>query len=149
VTWAERLASARRISFDSNAVIYLLEGREPYASYVAQTAALIERGQALGVISTIVEMEVLVRPLRDSDTEAQERMRTFLQTMPNLMVRPVDRIIARRAATVRARTRLAPMDAIIVATALEERCDVIVGNDSFVAKQSLGVPYLYLEAYVV
>ena len=39
-------------------------------------------------------------------------------------------------------------DALIVATAIEERCDVIIGNDSRIARQNTGIPYLYLENYV-
>ena len=38
--------------------------------------------------------------------------------------------------------------AIIVATALEERCDAIIGNDSIIASRLTGIPYLYLDDYV-
>ena len=95
--WMNQLASLRRIGFDSNALIYLLEDREPYA---------------------------------------------------DLRVRSVDRTVAQRAARVRAQTRLDPLDAIIVATALEERCDAMIGNDSFIASRSIGIPYLYLNDYI-
>jgi len=40
------------------------------------------------------------------------------------------------------------MDAIIVATGLEDRCDAIVGNDSLIAARSQSIPYLYLDDYV-
>ena len=75
-------------------------------------------------------------------------MEIFLRQAPNLAVRSVDRVIARRAAHVRAQTRLSPMDAIIVATALEERCDAIIGNDSIIASRSIGIPYLYLDDHI-
>ena len=102
----------------------------------------------VGVISTIVELEILVKPMRDRDDDAQDRVETFLQQRPNLSIRPVDRMIARRAANIRARTRLLPMDAIIVATAVEERCDAIIGNDSMMAARTTDIPYLYLNDYV-
>ena len=41
-----------------------------------------------------------------------------------------------------------PMDAIIVATAVEERCDAIIGNDSMMAARTTDIPYLYLNDYV-
>ena len=143
-----QLAPLRRIGFDSNALVYLLEGRQPYAGYVAEIIAAMERGQTRGVLSTIVEMELLVKPLRDRNVGAQDRIELFLRQMPNLSVRPVDRVVARRAAELRARTNLSGLDAIIVATCLEDRCDAIVGNDSVIASRHLGIPYLYLDDYV-
>ncbi len=138
----------RRIAFDSNVLIYLMEKREPYAPYVVEAVSLIERGPAVGVISPVVEMELLVRPLRVGDTSTQERIELFFRSTPNLLIRSVDRAIARRAARVRASTRLRAIDAIIVATAIEERCDAIIGNDAAMASQVTGIPYLYLEDYV-
>ena len=146
--WTNKLASLRRIAFDSNALIYFLEDREPYATFVAQAITIVESGRALGFISTVVEMEMLVKPIQQRDDDAHDRAETFLRTRPNLSVRSVDRVIARRAANVRARTRLRPMDAIIVATGLEERCDAIIGNDSMIASRIVGIPYLYLDDYV-
>ena len=148
-TWQAQLSSFRRICFDSNALIYFLEEREPYAGLVAQGIALMELGYALGFLSTIVEMEILVKSIRERDTVAHDRAETFLRGRANLTVRSVDRIVARRAAEVRARTHLAPLDSIIVATGLEERCDAIIGNDSMIASRPVGIPpYLYLDDYV-
>ena len=146
--WMNRLASLRRIGFDSNALIYFLEGRQPYTNYVAQAVAMMEGGQAIGFVSTIVEMELLVKPMRERDMVGQERAEIFFRQQRNLSVRFVDRIVARRAAQVRARMYLSPLDAIIVATCLEERCDAIIGNDSFIASRIVGIPYLYLDDYV-
>ncbi|MBI2873242.1 MAG: type II toxin-antitoxin system VapC family toxin [Chloroflexi bacterium] len=146
--WEGRLSSLRRIAFDSNALIYLLEGREPYTTYVARAIEMMERGEVVGLVSTVVEMELLVKPLRDRDTGAYDRVEMFLRQRPNLTVRAVDRAVARRAADVRARTRLSPLDAIVVATALEERCDAIIGNDSLIASRLTGIPYLYMDDYL-
>ena len=109
INWQNQLSSLRRIGFDSNALIYVLEGREPYASYVSQAVELMERGHMVGVISTVVELELLVKPIRERDDDAQDRVEAFLQQRPNLSVRPMDRMIARKAADIRARTRLLPM----------------------------------------
>ena len=75
-------------------------------------------------------------------------MELFFRDSPNLVIRSFDRTIAKRAALVRASNRLLLPDAIIVATALEERCDAIIGNDSVIASQAVGIPYLYLNDYV-
>ena len=147
--WETEISPLRRISFDSNALVYLLEDRFPYASYVAQAVAMLERGWARGVLSAITEMELLVQPVRERDAATVNRMQIFFQETPNLTVRPVDRVVARRAADVRARTRLARLDAIIVATALEERCDAIIGNDYVIASRSTGISYMYLNDYAL
>ena len=146
--WTNQLAPLRRIAFDSNALIYFLENKLPYVSYVAQAVSMMDSGQAIGVMSAVAEMELLVKPMREQNTVSLARIEVFLQQQHNLVVRSVDRIVAKRAAEIRARTRLAPMDSIIVATALEERCEVIIGNDSVIASRTLGIPYLYLDDYI-
>lgn len=40
--WTDQFTSLRRIDFDSNALIYHLEGREPYAGYVAEAFVTVE-----------------------------------------------------------------------------------------------------------
>lgn len=144
--WSERLSSLHRISFDSNALIYASEGISPYAGYVGQALEMLKRGEARGFISTIVEMEMLVKPLQERNVVALDRIELFLRDTPNLFVRGVDRTVARRAAGLRA--RLHPMDAIIAATALVERCDALIGNDAMMASKVIQIPYLYLNDYV-
>ena len=147
-TWNATLSSLSRVAFDTNALIYLLERREPWFPYVQRAVEGLESGRMSGVISTTVEMEVLVGPLRNGDIEAYERIEMFLLHRPNLSIVEVSRVIARKAADIRARTSLAPMDSIIVATALDANCHAIIGNDSVIASRRTGIPYLYLNDYV-
>jgi predicted nucleic acid-binding protein len=72
----------------------------------------------------------------------------FFRESPNLVIRSLDRVVARRAALVRAESRLQLPDAIIVATALEEGCDAMVGNNASMAQRGMGIPYLYLGNYI-
>ena len=39
-------------------------------------------------------------------------------------------------------------DAIIIATALQARCDALIGNDARMARHTFGLPYLYLDGYI-
>lgn len=142
------MSAHRRVALDTNVVIYALEDVVPYRDLAQHLLRLMERGFMLGTVSTVVEAEVLVKPLRQHDQLAVERTELFFRHSPNLVVRSFDRAVARRAALVRATSRLLLPDAIIVATALEERCDVLIGNDADIARQAIGVPYLYLENYV-
>lgn len=72
---------------------------------------------------------MLVRPQREGDVEAIERIADLLSE-DGISVVPFDRPAARAAASLRAHHGLKLPDAIIVATALEAGCDVIVGNDN-------------------
>ena len=60
--------------------------------------------------------------------DALERISALLAT-EGIEVVAVDRGIARRSAVIRAGYGLQAVDAIIVATAIETSCDVIVGNE--------------------
>lgn len=148
-SWESMVTSLRCIGFDTNALIYLLEQREPWFPYVRKAMEVVESGYAQGVLSAVVEMEVLVRPLRAGDLAAYDRMDMFLLHHQNLRVAEVSRVIARQAADVRARTGLAALDSIIVATALNTRCDAIVGNDAVIASKITGIPYLYLNDFAM
>lgn len=148
LSWIDQLDGLDRIGFDTNALIYYLERRPGYFRYVAEAVDMIENRKAIGVVSTVVEMELLVKPLREQDFTSRNRIETFLRQQANLFIRPVDRTVARRAADVRARTRLDALDAIILATCLEEGCDAIIGNDSDIAANFSDIPYMYLEDFI-
>jgi predicted nucleic acid-binding protein len=147
--WASDLSKLGRIAFDTNALIYLLEGQEPHVGRVAEALWRVERGLAVGVVSTIVEMEVLVRPIRDQRFDVVERVDMLFRNVRTLLIREVDRTVARLAAGLRARTNLKTPDALIAATAVAEGCDAIIGNDQdFAVRVQQDIPYLRLDDYV-
>lgn len=146
--WTADVQTLRRVAFDSNAVIYALEGREPYAALLAEVFREMEEGRLIAVVSTVVEFEVLVYPFRRQDRTAADRFIWFFNAMPRLLKRAVDRSIAQSAALLRAHQRLGAVDALIAATAIEERCGAIIGNDVDMANRLVGVSYLLLDRYV-
>jgi predicted nucleic acid-binding protein len=109
----------------------------------------VEAGQATIVISAITEAELLVRPMQLANEEAIERIADLLSE-DGIEVIEVDRAIARRSAMIRAaqlrsgRKSLKLPDAMIVATAFDAHCDVIVGNDKDWQKIE-GLPLLILD----
>jgi predicted nucleic acid-binding protein len=88
----------------------------------------VQRGECTLIVSAITEAELLVRPERDGNVDAIERI-TDLLSENGILVVNVDRRIARRSAMVRAGSSLRLPDAIIVATALQTACEAIVTND--------------------
>ena len=103
----------------------------------------VQSGHAEIVLSAVTEAELLVRPYRDDDLDALERIGGLLDT-EGIRVLPVDRRIGRHSAVLRARHGLHTADAIIVATAIEAGCDVIVGNDKMWRRLD-EIAYLHLD----
>jgi predicted nucleic acid-binding protein len=99
------------------------------------------------LVSVMTEAELLVRPYRTRDEDAIQRI-TDLLSEPGITVVEVTRSIARTAARLHTENGLRMPDAIIVATAVETRCDVIVGNDHAWSKHPVGVNYLLLDDLV-
>ncbi|MEX2599845.1 MAG: PIN domain-containing protein [Dehalococcoidia bacterium] len=146
--WDRALEPLQRIAFDANAIIYLLEGVHPHAGLVQRALWQVERGKAAGVIPAIVEMEILVRPLREDRLDVVEQVDFLLSNVRNLTVREIDSGVARIAAGLRAHNRLKPPDALVGAAAIAEGCDAIIGNDYEFAKRVTGIEYLRLDDYV-
>ena len=146
--WDAATATLRRVAFDTNSLIYFFEATQPYAAFVAHVLSKAESRQAVAVVSAIAEMEVLVRPLRDGNRAQLRKLRLFFASLPNLVLREVDSAVAYTAARIRAETGMKAPDALIAATAIEEGCDAIIGNDRSFARRS-EIPYLVLGDFAV
>jgi predicted nucleic acid-binding protein len=131
---------------DTNAFIYFLTGREPYLTLLLPLFRRVQQGQARFIVSAITEAELLVRPQRDEDAGAIERIADLLSE-DGILVVPISRTIARHAAELRGRHRLGLADAIIVATAVETGCEAIVGNDG-AWRRLIEVPYVHLDEVI-
>jgi len=100
------------------------------------------------ILSCLVELELLVKPLCQKNRALVNGITIFLEQFPNLRTVPVSRGIARRAAEIRAESRLSLPDAVIVATCLDQGCGVVVGNDKRCAERIREVKYIYLDDFV-
>lgn len=135
------------MAFDTNALIDLLTQAEPHASLVAAVLERVAQGSMVGVVSTIVQAELLVKPIREGDAQVIANVEALLSQVPGLLVCPADSGVARQAARIRATTQLTLADAIIAATAVEQRCEAIIGNDREMATRFLEVSYILLGDY--
>jgi predicted nucleic acid-binding protein len=99
------------------------------------------------IASVITEAELLVRPERVGDQAAIQRIGDLLSE-PGIEVAEVTRRMARRAAALRSRNSLKLPDAIIVATAIETRCEAIIGNDQAWAASRVEINYVLLDDVV-
>jgi predicted nucleic acid-binding protein len=129
---------------DSSALIYFLTGVQAYFDLLVPYFQRVQSRQATMVVSAVTESELLVRPFRDRDAEAIERIADLLSE-DGIEVIEVDRAIARRAAQLRAgHMPLRLPDAMIIATALDAGCDLVLGNDGEWSKLK-GVPFARLD----
>jgi predicted nucleic acid-binding protein len=127
VALADEIPHGSRIAFDTNAVIYFIEEHAEFLPVVRPVFALLADGQATGAISVVTLLEVLVRPLRLNLHDLAQRYRDVLTR--NLAISALDVMISERAASLRAAQRLAVVDAVVAATALECGCTHLVTND--------------------
>jgi uncharacterized protein len=124
-------------------LIYFLRGVQPYDVIVNPIVRRVQGGNATLVLSTMSELEAVVKPLRDGNEEELARVEDLLVER-RVRIMPVTRTLARHAGVLRAQHGFSAPDAIIVATAEAAGCDVIVGNDRQWRGRT-GVPFLYLE----
>jgi predicted nucleic acid-binding protein len=137
------LSRSKQLLLDTNAFIYFLDGEEPYFSVLEPLFRRVQKREVLVIVSVITEAELLIRPHREEDLEAVERIGDLLSE-EGIQVVPVTRRIGRRAAVLRAAQRFKLADAIIVATAIETGCDAVVGNDGAWRKQA-EIPFVHLD----
>jgi predicted nucleic acid-binding protein len=104
-------------------------------------------GELTAVVSVITEAELLVRPERDEDDGAKERIVDLLSE-DGFWVVAASRRISRRAAQLRGRQRFKLADAIILATAIETGCEAIVSNDGEWTKKPVAIPVIRMSEVV-
>ena len=140
-------SSSRRLLLDTNAIIYFLAGVEPYLSFLTPLFRRVLHTEAEMIVSVVTESELLVRPEREGNEAAIERIEDLLSE-DGFVVVEVDRRIGRRAAKLRAVHGFKLPDAIIIATALETHCDMVVGNEAAWRKLP-EFPFVHLDSQLV
>ena len=105
---------------DASAVIYLLEGDVPTRAAVRQVLRdlELEAGEApVLVVSALSRLECRVRPLREANAPALERLDAFFDD-PGLSVVAVETVVLDKATELRAHHGLRTPDAIQAASLL-------------------------------
>jgi predicted nucleic acid-binding protein len=116
------------VGIDSQIIIYTVDKHPFYAPLLWPLWSALQFGPVVAVASELAMMEVLVGPLKSGDTTLAAQFETFF-TRPGLRLEPVSITILRRAAELRATTRLRTPDAIHAATALVLGCPMFLTND--------------------
>lgn len=133
------------VFFDASALIYLIEGREPFFGNVrAVVQALSDRHPGLGVAaSRLTWLECRVGPMKSNDTATLKRYDTFFGR-PDLVWVELTRDVVELAASVRVRHGLRTPDALQAACCLQLGAEhvLLTGDAAFKRVAGLNVAVL-------
>jgi len=115
----------RRVYLDSCFIIYLMEDTPVFSAAARQFIAA--NAAALFCISSLVRLEVLVRPMREGNTELVKDYEDFLSLHICL---PMTDAVFDQALRLRARHRLKTPDALHLAAAQCHGCTEFWTNDN-------------------
>ncbi len=144
----ERIASVltkhRIIGIDTPVFIYHFERHPLYHPLTQSILSSVARGDLMAVTSVLTIMEITVQPLRLHRPEVADEYEVLLLNFPNLMVCNITASIVRLAASLRARLRYEPADALQVATCLDAEATLFITNDRQL-RSTPDVEVLYLN----
>jgi predicted nucleic acid-binding protein len=124
------LGKVERAFLDTSICVAYHSANEAVHPLVRHLIRRIERDDdpLVGFLSVVTAAELLVRPMRCAADDVR-LMQQFLRQIPHLHILDVDFEIAQQAANVRALTRLALPDALLIGTAILAGCEAIITND--------------------
>jgi predicted nucleic acid-binding protein len=128
---------------DAQILIYTVEAHPVYGPPLAPLWTAVLAGSHDVVSSELAMMEVLVGPLKKGDANGVADFEQFFG-MPGVRFEPITHTILRRAAELRAITRLRTPDAIHAVTALVIKCPMFLTNDRDFQKVP-GLPVTILD----
>ena len=123
------------IFVDTMPFIYHIEEHPVYAEMVEAffVGALRHTNYRL-MTSTITLAEVLVQPYRKGDDALVAEYEEIICATDEILVVPIDRVTARKAAMLRSEHSLKTPDALQLASALVNGADYFLTNDKGIAK---------------
>lgn len=140
----QKLSKFHHVYLDTMCFIYQFSGQSEYVELTSEIFSSIEGNRLEATTSIITMLEILVRPEAENNQQLVKQYETTLDQFPHLAIRPVDWPIARIASRLRGENlSLRTPDAIHLATAMYNRCDLFITNDSKL-KQVKGIKVLFL-----
>ena len=127
-----------RVYIDTNIAIYCLERLADFPNLKSGLIEALDEASLIGVTSELTLLETLVGPRKVNDLAGEAGFRKFLTPSARMVVRPVDTQVIERAIDLRLLGLRTP-DAIHVATAILEKCDVLLTRDQDWARSGIRV----------
>jgi predicted nucleic acid-binding protein len=117
------------IFLDTSPLIYFIEGNSEYQKKLEQIFRANDKGDFTFITSSITLLEVLVKPLREGQTELADKYKKILTTAPGIEIFDITNELAVKAAELRAKYNLRTPDSIQIATATENNAAYFLTND--------------------
>lgn len=139
-----KILEGKRVYFDANIFIYLLEGNEVFEPAVSVLRDLIAEEQITVTSSDLVYTEVLAHKRLVGDTAAIEHIIGFIG---NFEIHRVTEEVAIHAGILRGETGMKAPDALHVAGAIHNGSEVVLTNDGGI-KTPNGIQRIVIGEYV-
>jgi predicted nucleic acid-binding protein len=120
----------KRVYFDTNIFIYLLEGNNNLRLQIEALQEIIVAGEVSIFSSELAFTEMLPLVVRSKNDIAIRRVMQFLEEDRLFQLVPIDRIICIQAGVLRGETGMKTPDAIHVASAMSASCSHFLTNDT-------------------
>ena len=119
----------KRVYFDANIFIYLMEGLPAFQAQMAEIRACLLNDKTDFVTSELTLCEVLVLPFRQNDTQLVAQYRQLIEDSGAFDLLATNRETYIRASLYRAQFRMKTPYALHMASAVEAGCEVFVTAD--------------------
>ncbi len=122
------LPSSAIVYVDTAIFIYTVEAKPAYFTALQPLWQQFQIGDIELITSELTLMEILVTPLRNSDSNLVSDYEQLL-TASEIRLLPINQSILKTAAHLRATTNLKTPDAIHASTAMNHTCTIFLTND--------------------
>jgi len=147
--FATELRRLNKVGLDTSILIYHLEDIEPYADLTEVTFSAIAEGLPRAVLSVISVTELLVQPFARGEENRTTIFEQFILSLPNVDLIAPTYTIAKEAARLRARYAIRTPDALLISTALNEKAEAFLTNDSRLRRlKAEGINILVLDDFL-
>ncbi len=120
----------KKVYLDANIFIYSVEMVAPWAEESNDIFAGLKAGEFSVTTSNLTLSECLVKPFKENRLDLAKVYRQVLSPRPHLNIASINDDILIFSANVRAKYNLKTPDAIHAATALTQKCTVMLTNDA-------------------
>ena len=144
ILFSDAFKDVARVGFDTAPIIYFVEAHPTYNPTVTAIFQGIDQAHYTGYTSSISLCETLTMPFKVGNLVLAERYRDLLLHSLNFMMLPITAPIAEYAAKLRVRYQLRTPDALSVATAIINDCDLFLTNDIHL-RRITEIPVLLLD----
>jgi len=100
------------VFLDTAPLIYFIEGNSAYQQILKKLFVFNDEGYFKFLTSTVTLLEVLVKPLRDGETNVADKYTSILTNAEGIDIFDITSVIAARAASLRAIYNLRTPDAL-------------------------------------